>query len=226
MNKMKKKTKIVLWTVAVLIFLLLSAAAVFCFLFVSVEPGLKASELTDREYFTGAKIVQQVLYRTLRSKNSSEVKVLKISNREMHSLMKLAENGDSLLYLITGAKPKFANGKNEFYNIDYDGGIYTFTVKLTDTFWNLCFVARGQMKVFYTQGKLNIEFVTLKIGRFELTDNLKEKVKEKIYSYLKNEAAYDVVRAAVLKVDYLKSGEVRISYYPYRLRKYFKNMRF
>ncbi len=218
--------KTILWMSAAFIFCMIAAAAVFCFVFVSVDPKLKASELTDREFFTGAKAVQNVLYRTLRSKKSSEVRTLKLSNREMQDVMKLTENGDSLLYLITGAKPKFENGKNEFYNIDYDRGIYSFTVKLTGTFCNLCFVARGQMKVFYIQGKLNIEFLTLKIGRFELTDNLKEKVKEKIYSYLKNEPAYDAVRAAVIKIDYAANGDVKISYYPYRLRKYFKNMRF
>ena len=143
---MKKAAKITLWIVGGIFFIMLLSAAVFAFLFVSKDPEFAPAQLTDMDYFTGAKISQQVLYRTLKSKKSSELRSIKITNKEMSSLMNLAENGESLIYLITGKKPKFQQERNENYKISYNGGIYDFKIKLTDDWCNLCFVASGREK--------------------------------------------------------------------------------
>ncbi|MBR2509802.1 MAG: hypothetical protein IKB71_08650 [Lentisphaeria bacterium] len=220
---MKKAAKITLWIVGGIFFILLLSAAVFAFLFVSKDPEFVPAQLTDMDYFTGAKISQQVLYRTLKSKKSSELRSIKISNKEMASLMNLAENGESLLYLITGKKPKFQQERNENYKISYNGGIYDFKLKLTDDWCKLCFVASGKAKIRYSSGRTEIDFLSLKVGRTELPQKIQQKIKEYIYRQLKNDSIYDAVRVAVLKVEYASNGDVKVFYYPYRLRKYFRN---
>ena len=214
----RKTIKTILWSILIAGILI----GIFCFALVSRDPRLTPAVLNDADYFTGAKLTQNVLYRTLKSKNNSELRTLKISNREMQSLMNLAENGDSLLYLITGKHPHHENGKNEIYNIDYDRGVFNFTIKLTDNWLGLCFVASGQAGIAFNNGKLNIDFYSLKIGRTGVPGKCQEKIKKYIYEYLKNETAYDAVRASVRNIEFDKSGDVNIHYYPYRLRKYFK----
>lgn len=223
MNKMKKAAKISLWTVGIILFLLLLGAAVFCYAFVSKDPEIVPAKLTEMDYFTGAKISQQILYRTLKSKNRYEIRSIKIRNEEMSSLMNLAENGESLLYIITGRTPKLQKDQNEIYKIAYERGVFSFKVKLTDTWCGLCFVASGSARVRYDNGKIDIQFISLKIGRAELPEKYQEKVKEYIYNYLKTDRVYDAVRASVLKIDTGSDGDVMIYYHPYRLRKYFKN---
>lgn len=220
-----KIKKIILWAVAVIIILSILAVGVSGFVFVSINPEFKAEKLSDTDYFTGARLTQNVLYRVLRSKDKDEndVRVLKISNREMQSLMRIAENADALLYIITGRKSKNSEGKNNIYKLHYDRGIFSFKVRLTDVWLNMCFVGHGQAKLKFENGKLDIDFISLKVGKFELSQKRKEQVKQYIYNWLKNEPAYDIVRSAVLKVDFVEYGNVRVYYMPYRLRNHVKN---
>lgn len=220
---MKKTAKIILWIVSVFIVLLMLSVGIFAYLFVSKNPEITPAKLNDMDYFTGAKISQQILYRTLKSKKSSEIRTIKINNGEMASLMNLAENGESLIYLVTGRKPQAQQGRNDVYKIFYDRGIYTFKVRLTDLWCNLCFVANGRAEIRYNNGKIDIRFLSLKLGRTELPQKYKEEVKKYIYDYLKNDRVYDAVRASVLKVEEQPGGGVKVYYYPYRLRKYFSN---
>ncbi len=223
MAEKSKAKKIILWIIAVLAVLLLSTAALFFYLFVSISPDFKSAALSDVDYFAGARITQTVLYRAMRSQKETDVRELKISNREMHSLMRIAENADSLLYLITGAKPKMKDGKNNFYKINYDNGVFSFKVRLRDLFGKMCIVGHGQAKLKYENGKLDINFISLKIGRYELSDAKKEEVKKYIYDYLKNDSTYSIIRSAVLKVDFVEYGNVRIYYLPYRLREHIRS---
>ncbi|MBR2722923.1 MAG: hypothetical protein IKB77_01205 [Lentisphaeria bacterium] len=223
MAEKSKAKKIILWIAAVLVVLLLTAAALFFYLFVSISPDFKSAALSDSDYFAGARITQTVLYRAMRSKNETDVRELKISNREMHSLMRIAENADSLLYLITGAKPKMKDGKNNFYKLNYDKGVFSFKVRVRDLFGKMCFIGHGQAKLKYENGKLDISFISLKVGRYELSDAQKEKVKKYIFDYLKNNSTYSIVRSAVLKVDFVEYGNVKVWYLPYRLREHIKN---
>ena len=223
---MKKTAKITLWTVAGFLFLLLLAAGVFCCAFVSYDPKITPAALSDMDYFTGARISQNILYRTLKSKTDSEIRNIKIRNNEMTSLMNLAENGEALLYLITGRKPAFMKDKNETYKVSYERGVYDFKVKLTGCWFNLCFVASGKARVAYSNGRTDIEFLSLKLGRTEMPVKIQEKVKKRIYAYLKNDRVYDVVRNSVQKIEYAPNGDVKVYYHPYRLRKYFINNMF
>ena len=220
-----KIRKIILWVIAIIFILIMSAIGIFGFVFVSVNPEFKAANLSENDYFAGARLTQNVLYRVLRSKNKNvnDVRVLKISNREMQSLMRIAENADALLYLVSGVKPDKPDGQNNIYKLDYDKGIFSFKVRLTDVWCNLCFIGHGQAKVKYSDGKLDIDFLSLKIGKFELSQKYKEQVKQYIYNYLKNEPAYDIVRSSVVKVDFVEYGNVRVYYMPYRLRNHVKN---
>lgn len=220
-----KIRKIILWLAVSIFVLIATAAGIFCFVFVSLKPDFKSADLSDSDYFTGARLTQNVLYRVLRSKDKPEndVRQLKISNREMQSLMRIAENADALMYIITGRKPANPDGKNTVYKLHYDNSVFSFKVRLTDVWCNMCFIAHGQAKIKFEKGKLDIDFISLKVGKFELSQNHKEQVKQYIYNYLKNEPAYDIVRSAVTKVEFVEYGNVRVYYMPYRLRNYTKN---
>lgn len=216
----KKSKKIIWWSVGIVLAVIAVMAGVFVFLFVSVKPDFSASKISDMDYFTGARLTQQVLYRTLKSKKDSEVRSLKISNREMQSLMVLAENGESLLYLLTGRKPRINNGSNNIYKISYDKEVFSFRVKLTDTFCNMCFIGHGKVKLKYDNGKLDIDFLSLKIGRFELSENMKDRVEKSILEYLKNDPAFGIVRSSVKNVVFREHGNITVNYYPRRLRRH------
>lgn len=223
MSDKGKTKKVVLWSILIVVLLAVLLIGAFCFAFVSYNPQFKAASLSDSDYFAGARLTQSVLFKALRSKDEKEVRILKISNREMQSVMRLSENADTLLYLIGGVKPKTPDGKNTLYKLHYDKGVLHFRVRLTDVFLKMCLVGHGQAKIKYENGKLEIDFITLKVGRFELPEKYKQMVKDGIYSYLKENSVYDIVRSSVLKVDFVEHGNVRIYYLPHRLRRHVKN---
>lgn len=141
----------------------------------------------------------------------------------MQSLMRIFENADSLLYITTGRKPKSADGENNIYKLAYDRGVFFFKIRLTEPCMNLCFTGHGKAEIKYAKGKLDINFLTLRVGRFELPDKYKQMVKNHIYNYLKNNSVYDIVLSSVDKVDFVTHGNVRIHYRPNRLRKHVGN---
>ena len=219
----KTAKKILIWsTIGILIFLLL-AVGIFTAVFTVKTPDFAPSSLTDKDIFFGAKFTQNVLFQALKSKKQNELKVIRISNEEMKSAVKLAENGDSILYLITGIKPEKKSNSN-FYKIKYDSGIYTFTVKLTDSFISRCFAADGIASVKYDNGKMDIDFISLKLGKIELPQKYKDKAEKYILSSLKNEPVYNIFRTSVKKIEYFENGNVKIYYYPYRLRKHISKL--
>ena len=82
-------------------------------------------KLNNLDYFAGVKVAQQGLYHTLRSKKPDEVKALKISAREMIAITRLIENGESILYFVTGKKSATGkNGVNDRYKISYNNGVF------------------------------------------------------------------------------------------------------
>lgn len=225
-----RKAKIILISAAVV--LLLAALTVFCvfyFAFLSDDPELKPAKLSDStllsesETATGFTIAQKFIHRAKRS-SSSDKHIIKISNKEMQHIMRLAENGESLIYLITGIKPRKRDGINDFYNISYDKGVYKFCVKLDEKIMDRYLVVSGDMKIYQTNGEPDIRFGSFKVGKIEMPDFIREKVKRKIYSYLKNDNTYDVVRVSVDKLEYLPNGDVNVHYYPYQLKKKIKRI--
>lgn len=222
MNNMKKKTKkILILTISVILGVVLIFGGTFLCLFASTEPDMKVSELTDKDYFVGAKVAQSILSRTLKSKNPNEKKTLRLKNDELQTLLRLAENGDSLLYLISGKQPQKKVSQSEQYKITYDRGVYNFTVKLTETCCGLCFTATGAVTFEYEDGEIDVDFLSLKVGRVEMPDSVKEKLEKRICDEAVKEAAFDIIREGVSKIEYHDDGSAVITYYPYRLRKYF-----
>ncbi len=219
----KTAKNILLWSVIGIFIFLLLAAGIFTAVFTVKTPDFKPSALTDKDIFFGAKFTQNVLFQALKAKKQNELKVIRISNEEMKSAVKLAENGDSILYLITGIKPE-KKSNNNFYKVNYDSGLYTFIVKLTDSFLSRCFSAHGIASLQYENGKLDIDFISLKLGKVELSKKYKDKAEKYILSSLKNEPVYDIFRTSVKKIEYSENGNIKIYYYPYRLRKHISKL--
>ena len=113
----KTAKKILIWSIIGILVFALLAAGIFIAVFTQKTPDFSPSELNDNDMFFGAKFTQNILFQALRTKKKDDLKVIRISNEEMQSAVKLAENGESLLYLITGIKPERTDAANNLYKI-------------------------------------------------------------------------------------------------------------